>query len=135
MKKGSLVIVGTGIRTVGHLTTEAIAWMKAADKLLYVVADPIAEDVIKRFNPDGAESLSELYDDGKPRMDTYDEMVERILSCVRNGLRTCVAFYGHPGVFVYPSHESIRRARSEGFSAKMLPGISAEDCLFADMGI
>src|SRR5262249_18635462 len=40
-----------------------------------------------------------------------------------------------PGVFVYPSHESVRRARAEGFSAKMLPGISSEDCLFADLGV
>jgi uncharacterized protein YabN with tetrapyrrole methylase and pyrophosphatase domain len=48
---------------------------------------------------------------------------------------TCLACYGHPGVFVYPSHEAIRRARSEGYEAKMLPGISSEDCLFADLGV
>jgi hypothetical protein len=62
-------------------------------------------------------------------------MVERILSCVREGLRVCVAFYGHPGVAVYPGHEAIRRARLEGYSARMVPGISAEDCLFADLGM
>jgi hypothetical protein len=62
-------------------------------------------------------------------------MVERILSCVREGLRVCVAFYGHPGVAVCPGHEAIRRARLEGYSASMVPGISAEDCLFADLGI
>ena len=38
-------------------------------------------------------------------------------------------------VFVQPSHESIAIARLEGFSARMLPGISAEDCLFADIGL
>ena len=46
-----------------------------------------------------------------------------------------MAFYGHPGVFVTPSHEAIRRAREEGFPARMLPAISAEDCLFADLGV
>ena len=60
-------------------------------------------------------------------------MVERILSYVRRGLNVCVVFYGHPGV--HPGHESIRRARMEGFSASKLPGISAEDCLFAELGI
>jgi uncharacterized protein YabN with tetrapyrrole methylase and pyrophosphatase domain len=135
MIRGSLIVVGTGIRTVGHLTTEAIAWMHSADKVLYVVGDPVAEAVIKQLNPNGAESLSGMYAEGRPRIDTYNAMVERILECVRSGLLTCLACYGHPGVFVYPSHESIRRARSEGFSAKMLPGVSSEDCLFADLGV
>ena len=45
------------------------------------------------------------------------------------------AFYGHPGVFVRPSHEAIARARAEGHQARMLPAVSAEDCLFADLGV
>src|SRR5215218_7809673 len=120
--KGSLVVVGTGIRTVGHLTMEAVAWIKMADKVLYVVGDPVAEATLKELNPNGAESLSTLYEEGKERITTYNEMVERIISYVREGMTTCLACYGHPGVFVYPSHESIRRLRSEGYEAKMLPG-------------
>ena len=135
MNKGSLVVVGTGIRTVGHMTVESVAWLRQADRVLYVVGDPIAEDMIKELNPSGAESLSHYYDEGKPRIQTYEEMVERILDCVRQGMLTCLACYGHPGVFVYPSHESVRRARAEGFAATMLPGISSEDCLFADLGV
>jgi uncharacterized protein YabN with tetrapyrrole methylase and pyrophosphatase domain len=62
-------------------------------------------------------------------------MTEAILSEVRAGKDVCAAFYGHPGVFVAPSHEAVRRARREGFPARLLPGISAEDCLFADLGV
>ena len=40
----------------------------------------------------------------------------------------------HPGVYVAPSHETVLRARAEGYPARMLPGISSEDCLFADLG-
>jgi hypothetical protein len=36
-------------------------------------------------------------------------------------------------VFVSPSHRAIALAREEGYDAKMLPGISAEDYLFADL--
>jgi uncharacterized protein YabN with tetrapyrrole methylase and pyrophosphatase domain len=46
-----------------------------------------------------------------------------------------MAFYGHPGVLVYPGHAAVRRAREEGYSARMLPGVSAVDCLFADLGV
>ena len=47
----------------------------------------------------------------------------------------CAVFYGHPGVFVNPSHRAVAQARAEGFRAAMLPGVSAEDCLFADLGL
>ncbi len=134
MSAGSLIVVGTGIRTVGQMTMEAVAWIRQADRVLYVVGDPIAAAMIHTLNP-RAESLSGLYADGKHRLDTYQEMVERILASVRAGARTCFAAYGHPGVFAFPSHEAIRRARAEGYAAKMLPGISAEDCLFADLGV
>lgn len=134
-KEGSLVVVGTGIQTVGQMTIEAIAWIESADRVLYVVGDPIAEEVIHRLNPDGAESMADYYEEGQPRINTYNRMIKRILRSVRAAETTVGAFYGHPGVFAYPSHESIRRARAEGYSAKMLPGISAEDCLFADLGV
>lgn len=132
---GQLVVVGTGLRTVGQMSTESIAWIRAADRVLYVVGDPVAERAIYDLNPAGAESLQLLYAEGQDRMATYEGMVERILACVRAGERVCAVFYGHPGVFVYPSHEAVKRARAEGFSALMLPGISAEDCLFADLCI
>lgn len=134
-RKGQLVVVGTGLRTVGQMTTEAVAWIQAADKALYVVGDPVAEEMIHTLNPDGAESLQKLYGEGKKRIDTYEQMIARMLECVRAGMRTCGIFYGHPGVFVYPSHEAVHRARREGYSAIMLPGVSAEDCLFADLGV
>lgn len=134
-KRGSLVVVGTGIRTTGQLTTETIAWIKEADSVPYVVGDPVAEAVIKRLNPRGAVSMAPYYEEGQSRMYAYNAMVEHILRCVRNGDTTVAAFYGHPGVFAYPSHESIRRARLEGFKARMLPGVSSEDCLFADVGV
>ena len=47
----------------------------------------------------------------------------------------CFVSYGLPGVFGYPMHEAVRRATKDGFQARMLPGISSEDCLFADIGI
>jgi uncharacterized protein YabN with tetrapyrrole methylase and pyrophosphatase domain len=108
--------------------------MERAQKVLYLVADPVTEAWVRRLNPT-AESLHGCYAEGKPRAESYAAMVSRILAHVRKGATVCVAFYGHPGVFVQPSHEAIRLAHREGFAAKMLPGISAEDCIFADLGV
>ena len=116
------------------MTREAQAELEGADELLFVAADPAVSEWISRLNP-RARSLGTLYEPGRPRPEIYAEMVEEILAAVRRGGRVCAAFYGHPGVFVSPSHEAVAQARAEGFPARMLPGISAEDCLFADLGI
>ena len=58
-----------------------------------------------------------------------------MLRHLRKGKIVVGIFYGHPGVFVSPSHRTIAIAREEGYIAKMLPGISAEDCLYADLNI
>lgn len=134
-RTGSLVVVGTGIRAVGQLTVEAIAWMRNADVLLYLVGDPVAEQIVIDLNPKAAESMAGYYQEHAPRIGTYLAMVERVLRSVREGNLTVTAYYGHPGVFAFPSHESVRRARAEGYAATMLPGVSAEDCLFADLGV
>ncbi len=132
-KRGSLVVVGTGIQ-VGQMTTDAQAWIRRAYKVLYCVADLATERLIHRLNS-AAESLYVFYADDKRRSTTYEEMVQRTLSCVRDGLEVCAVYYGHPGIFVYPSHQSIKRARAEGYAAVMLPAVSSLDCLFADLAI
>jgi len=133
LKAGSLTIVGTGIQLVGHLTLSAKAWIEQADKVLFAVADPVTAKWLRSLNAK-AEALP-YNTDNQRRTETYREMVERILAEVRQGLNVCAVFYGHPGVFADPTHQAIRQARSEGFRAQMLPGISAEDCLFADLGL
>lgn len=131
---GRLLVVGLGIRVARQITWEARRAIETADRVLYLAGNPAAEEWLRRLNPK-AESLAMSYAEGEPRTRAYATMVERILEPVRQGFSVCAAFYGHPGVFVLPSHEALRIARSEGFEARMLPGISAEDCLFADLGI
>ena len=102
--------------------------------MLYLVSDPATAEWLRSVKPN-ARSLSELYRPGPPRRQIYAEMVEQILDAVRGGANVCALFYGHPGVYVAPSHLAVAQARQEGYQARMLPGISAEDCLFADLGV
>ena len=132
--KGSLTVVGTGIKAVAHSTNEARRHIEQADKVYFVCADVLTSLWIQSLNQ-RAESLHSYFNINKSRYDSYEEIIEHLLVGLRKGWRVCVAFYGHPGVFVYPSHQVIKRARDEGYDAVMLPGISAEDCLFADVGL
>lgn len=133
MKKGSLICVGTGLH-LGQATVEAQQAIEEADQVLYIVPETDTVAWIKKLNPN-AETLSRYYEKGKLRRETYDLMTEAILSPVREGKKVCAVFYGHPGLFVNASHAAIRIAREEGYEAYMQPGVSAEDCLFADLGV
>lgn len=131
--RGSLTVVGTGIRFVSQITMEARQAIHEADCVLYGVDGPTAE-WIHKMNA-ASESLFSFYKEDEPRAPAYQKMVARILELLRSGKKICVVFYGHPGVLVTPAHEAIRQARSEGFQAVMLPGISTLDCLYADLGV
>lgn len=134
MATGRLVCVGIGMTLGAHLTPLARSYIERADVVFGAVSDGIVELWLAKMNAD-FRSLQPLYREGKSRMDTYREMVDLILSEVRAGKQVCAAFYGHPGVFAWPSHKAIEIARNEGYDAHMEPGISAEDCLYADLGI
>lgn len=131
---GSLVAVGAGITGVGQTTLEAQACIETADVVLYCVVEPTTELWLRRLNAN-CESLSSAYKEDKPRADTYDEMTKRLVGAVKSGLKVCAVFYGHPGVLVESTHSAIATLRAEGFDARMLPGVSADACLFADLGI
>jgi uncharacterized protein YabN with tetrapyrrole methylase and pyrophosphatase domain len=131
---GVLRVVGIGVRVASHTSHQTIELIKSADKVYAVLADDLAWLWLCELNSN-CECLNELYSPGKPRSITYEEMIERVLDSVRSGLHVCFVSYGHPGVFSYPTHEAIRRARIEGFDASMDPAVSSEDCLFADLGV
>lgn len=130
----NLTIVGTGIKMAAHITVEAEAHIRQAEQVFYLANHPVTAQWITQLNPQSVD-LATCHAAGKERLRAYKEMAARILEAVRQGKRVCAVFYGHPGVFVLPAHLALRQARQEGFAAQMLPGISAEDCLFADLGI
>src|SRR6185436_1117771 len=95
MPRGRLNIVGTGYLVAGQVTQQALTCIQRAEKLFYIFQDPVTSAWIEGLNPT-AESLSECYGFDKERLDSYYEMVERMLVPVRQGLEVCGAFYGHP---------------------------------------
>jgi uncharacterized protein YabN with tetrapyrrole methylase and pyrophosphatase domain len=131
---GSLVCVGLGMTLGSHLGPLARSYIEQADVVFAGVSDGVVELWLQRMHKD-MRSLQPYYQEGKSRLQTYRQMVEAILTEVRAGKKVCGVFYGHPGVFAWAPHKSIEVARSEGYAAHMEPGISAEDCLYADLGI
>jgi precorrin-6B methylase 1 len=137
-KSGKLICVGTGMRMAGQVTPLAQSYIESADVVVSAVPNVFTRKWIQGIAKDFI-CVLDHYDDcdveGKSRRDTYRRMADTILYQVRAGKTVCAAFYGHPGIFACISHIAIKDARAEGYSAEMLPGISAEDCLVADLGL
>lgn len=132
--RGSIACVGLGMTLGSHLTPLARSHIEKADVVFAALSDGIVEMWLESMHPD-VRSLQSYYGKGdKSRMRTYQEWVEVMMAEVRAGRNVCAVFYGHPGVFAWSPHEVIRVARAEGYPAHMEPGISAEDCLYADVG-
>lgn len=112
-----------------HLSAEATAQISNADKVLYCVADLVVERHLLHLN-NNTEDLYVFYADDKPRRQTYEQVVSRMLECLEQNERVCAVFYGHPGIFVWPSFKAIQFARKRGYLVYMLPAVSALDCFF-----
>ena len=133
-QQGSLACVGLGMMLGAHLSPRSRSHIEQADVVFALVSDPLVELWVQEMRPD-MRSLQPFYNEGTSRLVSYGAMVEAMLTDVRAGRRVCGVFYGHPGVFALVPHKAVAGARAEGFEAVMEPGISAEDCLYADLGI
>lgn len=116
-----------------HMSQRCKNHIQQAD-IVFISCHPIMEQWIATLHHD-VRSLQHCYAEGKDRRQTYREMEALIMGQVRAGKRVTGVFYGHPGVFALVPHNVVKAARAEGFQAAMEPGISAEDCLYADLGI
>ena len=131
---GSLVCVGTGMTLGAHLSPICKSYIENADVVFSLMSNGIVERWIEEMNSD-VRSLQKYYQEGKNRNITYREMVDAIMHQVNQGKKVVAAFYGHPGVFACVAHKAIAQAKENNIPAHMEAGISAEDCLFADLGI
>ncbi|MDX3774807.1 SAM-dependent methyltransferase [Chromatiaceae bacterium AAb-1] len=130
----NLSLAGLGIQAPGQTTVFIQSLLQTADRIFYLLADPIAEQWLISEFPDSI-SLQPHYHNHPARQDAYLSMIEQIMAALRQQHIVVVVLYGHPGVFASMPHWLTRQARQESFSVKMYPGISAEDCLIADLGL
>lgn len=133
----SLVCVGTGIGLAGQISVRAKSHIEHADIVFSLMPDGFAQRYLEGLNANVV-NLQQFYAQGdeiKSRRLTYEQMTQAMVEAAQSGKRVVGAFYGHPGVFACVPHMAIRRCKEAGIEAWMEPGISAEDCLWADLGI
>ncbi|MDF1795370.1 MAG: SAM-dependent methyltransferase [Coxiellaceae bacterium] len=129
---GNLTLIGSGIKFLSHLTKESLSSLETADKIVYLSNDSVLIEWLEtEFR--SVESLSGIYYKFNSRKVCYEAIACYVVSLVKSGLNICFLLYGHPIVFSQPGIMAVRQLIQEGYSASVLPAISAEDCLFADL--
>jgi len=90
-RSGSLVCVGIGMTLGSHITPLARSYIDNADVVFTGTSDGVIELWLAKMHPD-VRSLQSFYREGKPRSETYQQMVDAMLIEVRAGKKVCGAF-------------------------------------------
>jgi uncharacterized protein YabN with tetrapyrrole methylase and pyrophosphatase domain len=79
--------------------------------------------------------LGHLYEPGRNRLPTYQRMAAAVVSAALAEPPVCLATYGHPWFYCYPTTLISRAAPLLGLHVEVFPGLSALDTLLVDLGI
>ena len=129
---GKLVVIGSGIKSLAHMSKEASIVMENSERLLYLVNDKISSDYIVSLQLNST-SLSELYFKYPNRKDAYSAITAKIISEYEQYSSLCVLLYGHPVFFADFALDAVLKIKEQGGNAIILPAISSLDSLLADL--
>src|SRR3990167_199943 len=127
-----LIVTGSGIKSVAHITEETKKVIQCADKVLYLVHEDTLKEWILREAKE-AESLEPIYFSSNKRVDAYHQITAYIINEYKKVACLCVVFYGHPTVFADSALQAVKQIKVDGGDAVILPAISSMDCLFSDL--
>lgn len=130
----TLIVVGSGIKSIAHITEETKKVIQLADKVLYLVNEDNLKAWIQRVAKD-AESLEPIYYGSQKRIDAYHQITTHIVNEYYKVKTLCVVFYGHPSVFAESALNAVKQIKAQNGRAMLLPAVSAMDCLFSDLQI
>jgi uncharacterized protein YabN with tetrapyrrole methylase and pyrophosphatase domain len=126
-------IVGTGIVGTHQLTREAEEVIRRSKRTYVIDSGYGIPEYLETLCPDVRE-LGALYEPGKSRRPTYRRMAAEVVAAAVADAPVCLASYGHPWVYCYPTTLITRAAPLLGLHVEVFPGISAFDTLLVDLG-
>ena len=131
---GKLIVVGTGIKSISHITKETKVIIESAEHCLYLVAEQNLKAWIEKESR-SSESLESFFYSSEKRSEIYDNISAFIVNEAKKYETLCVVFYGHPVFYAKSALSAVKEHKKQGSDAVILPAISSVDCLWSDLGI
>lgn len=132
-READIYIVGTGIKSVDHITNEVEMIISTAKKVLYVDNGVGVREYLESKCNDIVDLLSPSYVENESRMKAYHNMAASVIDAALAEPPVVFALYGHPLVFALPPILIREVAPLFDLRVKVLPAISAFDCLLSDL--
>lgn len=129
-----LIIAGTGIKFLSHLTVEVKSVIEKSSCVVFLLNEPAIKNWITK-NAKKYISMDSVYFSSAQRVDSYAKIADEVLKYLQEHDDLCFLIYGHPTIFSSITSEIISKVTSQEVNIQMMPGISALDCLFADLNI
>ena len=126
-------IVGTGIVGTHQLTREVEEVIRRCTRTFVIDSGYGILEYLETLCPEVTE-LGSLYEPGRDRLRTYRRMAAEVVSAAVADSPVCLATYGHPWVYCYPTTLITRAAPLLGLHVEVFPGVSSFDTLLVDLG-
>ena len=128
-----IFVVGLGVLNVDHVTRETEAVLRRSNEVLYVDTGVATGTYLEGLCPRVTPLYETSYADDAPRLDAYARMAARVVDAAMDHPPVTFAMQGHPIVGVYAPFLIRDLAGLLDLEVRVLPGISAMDCLFAEL--
>jgi uncharacterized protein YabN with tetrapyrrole methylase and pyrophosphatase domain len=129
-----IAIVGTGIVGSHQLTREAEEVIRRCKRTFVIESGYGIPSYLETLCPEVTE-LGNLYEPGLDRLQTYRRMAAAVVSAAEKESPVCLATYGHPWIYCYPTTLITRAAPLLGLRVEVFPGVSSFDTLLVDIGV
>ncbi|HUU84899.1 MAG TPA: SAM-dependent methyltransferase [Phycisphaerae bacterium] len=128
-----IYIVGLGVLNVDHLTRETERVIRGSKEVLYVDTGVATRTYLESLCPRVTSLFETSYEEAGRRLNAYHHMAARVLDAALDHPPVTFAMHGHPIVGVYAPFLIRDLASLLSLEVRVLPGISAMDCLFAEL--
>jgi uncharacterized protein YabN with tetrapyrrole methylase and pyrophosphatase domain len=127
-------IVGIGIVGTHQFTRESEEVIRRSNHTFVIASGYGIADHIETLCPSTTD-LSYHYEPGMNRLPTYRRMAAEVVSAALVEAPVCLATYGHPWVYCYPTTLITQAAPLLGLHVEVFAGVSAFDMLLVDLGV
>lgn len=128
-----IYIVGLGVVTVDQTTHEAERVMRQSREVLYLDTGVATQAYLEQLCPQVTSLYASSYRESGCRIGSYDQMAAAVVNAALDHPPVTFALGGHPVVGAEAPRLIHAMARHLDLNVVTQPGISAMDCLFAEL--
>ncbi len=128
-----IYIAGLGVLNIDQITRETERVIRRSNEVLYVDTGVATRPYLESLCPRATSLFETSYEETGHRLNAYHHMAARVLDAALDHPPVTFAMHGHPIVGAYAPFLIRDMASLLGLEVLVLPGISAMDCLFAEL--